>query len=152
MNGASTGIDGWFRMISDLWLGFSGDFLLGIWRDFMRTFWRSNVEREGGFNAEIMGFNGDLMEIEWVYNVMDSVRIHNQSYYLDMSENWYCNTLLRIQHKIHVYRWYTHVHIQHTWWCWSSLTILHVLTMSLFFRSFFQIGGCPNAESVTYYD
>ena len=22
------------------------------------------MEREGGFNAEIMGFNGDLMEIE----------------------------------------------------------------------------------------
>ena len=44
-------------------MGFSGDFI-GDLTDFMRTFWRSNVEREGGFNAEIMGFNGDLMEIE----------------------------------------------------------------------------------------
>ena len=59
-------------------------------------FWRffgDLMEREGGFNAEIMGFNGGLMEIEWGYNILDSIGIHwgydgiyNQQYDLDMTE------------------------------------------------------------------
>lgn len=51
------------------------------------------MEREGGFNAEIMEFNGDFMEIEWGYNILDSIGIHwgydgiyNQQYDLDMTE------------------------------------------------------------------